>query len=172
MFSSRKDRQFTLLVEAWSADLFRYAVWLCRDKSLAEELVQETFLRAWKGIDSLKDPAATRSWLITILRRELFRVHGRAKLKVTDIDTAELNDPAFNQGVGLSLELRKALDSLPDDYKEPLLLQILGGFSCEEIADLTDSNKGAVMTRLFRARDKMRKFLEAGSSDEFMEYRS
>ncbi len=172
MFSSRKDRQFTLLVEAWSADLFRYAVWLCRDRSLAEELVQETFLRAWKGIDSLKDPAATRSWLIAILRRELFRIHGKARLEMSDKDTAELVDPAFHQGVGLTLELRKALDSLPLDYKEPLLLQILGGFSCEEIADLTGSSKGAVMTRLFRARDKMRKFLEASSSEELMEYRT
>ena len=67
---STKQVRYEALVKALHADLFRYAYWLTHDKQVAEDLVQETFLRAWRALDSLKDEKAAKSWLITILRRE------------------------------------------------------------------------------------------------------
>ena len=57
-------------MQAYSKDLYRYGLWLTKDVQVAEDLVQETFLRAWKAMDSLKDPGAVKSWLFTIYRRE------------------------------------------------------------------------------------------------------
>ncbi len=66
-----KQTKYEALVHALHGDIYRYAYWLCRDPQVAEDLVQETFLRAWKSIDSLLDDKAAKAWLITILRREM-----------------------------------------------------------------------------------------------------
>ena len=69
--------RFNVLARQYSTDLYRYGVWLCGSDALAKDLVQETFLRAWRAIDSLKDDRAAKSWLITILRREYARTFER-----------------------------------------------------------------------------------------------
>jgi len=152
-----RHRQFEALVGAYAADLHRYAYWLCRQRELAEDLVQETFMRAWKSLDSLQDYTAAKSWLITILRREMARHFERRQLDLTSLDDAvvehiasEASDPAE------ILLLRQVVANLPLEYREPLLLQVIGGFSCDEIATELGIKPGAVMTRLFRARQKLR----------------
>ena len=72
-----KEQGFESMVHAYSKDLYRYGYWLSRDSAIAEDLVQETFLRAWRAIDSLNDAKAAKSWLFTILRRENARRSGR-----------------------------------------------------------------------------------------------
>ena len=81
-----KQRKYEALVRAYHRDLFRYAFWLCKDKSIAEDLVQETCLRAWKSLDSLQDEKAAKPWLITILRRENARRFERKQFDLVDID--------------------------------------------------------------------------------------
>src|SRR5262249_47228482 len=63
-----RQRRFTRICEPLRADLFRFTLWLSRSRSVAEDVVQETMLRAWKSLDSLKDDAAARHWLLTIAR--------------------------------------------------------------------------------------------------------
>jgi RNA polymerase sigma-70 factor (ECF subfamily) len=70
---TERANRFNELAEAYSTDLYRYAMWICHNDALAKDLVQETFLRAWRALDSLKDIGAAKSWLITILRREYAR---------------------------------------------------------------------------------------------------
>ena len=65
-----KQTRYENLVNAYSPWLYRYAYWLSGERAAAEDLVQETFLRAWRFLDSLKEEAAAKSWLTTILRRE------------------------------------------------------------------------------------------------------
>ncbi len=77
-----KQARFEALVHTLSTALYRYAFWLCRDQSGAEELVQETFLRAWCSLDSLRDDKAAKGWLITILRREHARGYERPGLEI------------------------------------------------------------------------------------------
>lgn len=163
--TQEKQRQFEQLVRDWSADLYRFAYWLGRDKNLAEDLVQETFARAWKSIDQLKDPKATKSWLFTILRREHARKFERKAIPIAD--ALEPDTTPGNPTQDTSTEafvLRQALSELAPEYREPLLLQVIGGYSMDEIAEQLNLSRGAVMTRLFRARNKLRDRLEEATS--------
>lgn len=159
---SSRQAQFDALVRALSTDLYRYAFWLCRDQALAQDLVQETFLRAWKAMGDLRDAGAAKSWLITILRREHARLYERKSLERVDIEPDDVADDTFQQpeAGGDAGVLRKALAALPAKYREPLVMQVLSGYSCQEIADALGSTPQAVMTQLFRARQKLRVVLE------------
>ena len=99
--------------------------------------------------------------LFTIFRREHARQFERKRLEMQDVDDlGEL--PAAKTGFDTTTEafvLRQALAQLPEDYREPLILQVLGGFSCDEIADTMGISSSAVMTRLFRSRKQMRELL-------------
>ena len=156
-----KQARYEALVKALHGDLYRYAYWLCHDKQVAEDLVQETFLRAWRALDSLKDEKAAKSWLITILRRENARRFERKRFEMSEYEEAIITD---TQSVTTeqNLEnhwLREKIAKLPQEYSEPLLLQVLGGFSGEDIAGILKLNKNTVMTRLFRARNQLKEAL-------------
>lgn len=157
-----KQVRYEVLVRALHADLFRYGYWLCHDKHIAEDLVQETFLRAWRALDSLKDEKAAKSWLITILRRENARRFERKRFDMSEYDEMSVVD---TQAIGNEQDLenqmlRDKIAQLPEEYREPLVLQVLGGYSGEEIAQQLDLNKNTVMTRLFRARNQLKEALE------------
>ena len=158
-----KQVRYEALVKALHGDLYRYAYWLCHEKQVAEDLVQETFLRAWRALDSLKDEKAAKSWLITILRRENARRFERKRFDMSEYEEASITDTK-SVTTEQDLEnhwLRDKISQLPPEYSEPLILQVLGGFSGEDIAAILDLNKNTVMTRLFRARNQLKEALEA-----------
>lgn len=169
MSTKSKSSQFEAIVNAYSKDLYRYGLWLTKDSQVAEDLTQETFLRAWKAMDSLKDPNAVKSWLFTIYRRENARRFEKIRPDTTPIDDinidkfAQLEDSFAKTEVIL---LRKSLKELPEEYLEPLILQVLGGYTCEEIGEIMGIKSGAVMTRVFRARKKLRGLLEGDEENE------
>lgn len=156
-----RQRKYEALVRAYHRDLYRYAYWLCKDQSIAEDLVQETCLRAWKSLDSLQDEKAAKSWLITILIRENARRFERKQFDLVDIDDygndAKVTDDEHHQQEWLQAQIMK----LDVEYREPLFLQVVGGFSGEEIGDILDLNKNTVMTRLFRARNQLKELLDS-----------
>src|ERR1051325_5326989 len=101
---------FARLLEMLRPDLLRFAFWLARDRSVAEDVVQETLIRAWKSRDELKDPAAARPWLFTIVRREHARLFERKRLPTVDVDEVEaLGDPALATDDAALLDLRRAI---------------------------------------------------------------
>ncbi len=156
----RTEVDFEQLVQAYSKDLYRYAYWLASDKHKAEDLVQDTLLRAWRSRHSVKDPQAIKAWLLTILRRENARRFERYQPKRSDIPLEEL--PSRDRSYDTSTEafvLRRALSELPEDYLEPLLLQVIEGYSQKEIAAHLGISSAGVGTRLFRARQKLRDLL-------------
>jgi len=158
-----KSSQFEAIVNAYSKDLYRYGLWLTKDAQVAEDLVQETFLRAWKAMDSLKDPGAVKSWLFTIYRRENARRFEKIRPVTSSIDEVNIDQYAQLEDDFAKTEviaLRKSLKDLPEEYLEPLLLQVLGGYTCNEIGEIMGIKSGAVMTRVFRARKKLRAMLE------------
>lgn len=146
---------FTALVRAYADDLYRYARWLCRDSHQAEDLVQETFLRSWRGFSRLRKAGSAKAWLITTLRREYFR-------NSTTNETASLDDPdnAFvdellpreSPRLENILDAERYLNRLPDSYREVLVLQIYFGYTTNEIAQLLNITEPAVANRLLRAR--------------------
>lgn len=155
MFETKKSK-FETLVRAYSAELYRYAYWLCRERFLAEDLVQETFTRAWQSWEGLRDDKAAKSWLYTILRNEHARLFERKRFDIDEaVELDGLIDPT-NAGPHEEIEMRQMLGVLPRGYREPLVLQVLGGYSCAEIAKIMEISQAAVMTRLTRARLALR----------------
>ncbi len=154
-----KRRLFDQAVRAYSSDLYRFAFWLCRDRSVAEDLVQETFARAWQRWDSLRDVARPKPWLLTILRHEHARLYVRKRLDICDtaIDDLVIADP---RELSREHELASLIGALPLSLREPFLLQTLGGYSGAEIADALHISEGAAMVRLTRARQALRRLLD------------
>lgn len=140
------------------ADLYRFAFWLARDASVAEDVVQETLLRAWRSLESLSDDGAVKPWLMTIARREHARLHERKRLETIDVDSlARAEDPALGRTDDQeSADVREAILNLPDEFREPLVLQVLMGCTTDEIAAHLGLTNGAVLTRLCRARQRLR----------------
>ena len=149
------SNEFEQTVRAHGADLYRYAYWLCRDRFTAEELVQEVFARAWANWADLREPESAKPWLIAILRNERARMFARKRIPVSDDDVHELENPEASN-VADNLDMKQRLERLALPYREPLLLQVLGGFSCAEIASMLGTTEGAIMTRLTRARQALR----------------
>lgn len=157
-----RRRRFERLVNGMHADLYRYAAWLCRDPGIAEVILQEALLRAWKSLDALREEDAAKQWFLTIVRRENARYFERARPDMVDIDAvpplqAGLTEPVEDPDVD---EMRRALHALPEEYREPLVLQVLMGYSTKEIAVLMGISSAAVLTRLHRARKKLKKVIE------------
>ncbi len=150
--------RFQALCQALRPDLLRFAFWLSRDRALAEDVVQETMLRAWKAQDSLLDEAAAKPWLLTIVRREYARTFERKRLVTVDVDElVAREEPTLADARDQDLaELRSAMFKLPEEYREPLVLQVLMGYSTAEIASELKLSNAAVLTRLFRGRMKLR----------------
>lgn len=162
-----RQKRYEALVNGLHKDLYRYAYWLVHDKHVAEDLVQETFLRAWRALDSLKDDKAAKSWLITILRRENARRFERKQLDLVDIDDHSVadNQNLSNEQNAEQQLVRTHIAKLAEEYREPLTLQVIWGFSGEEIAELLELNKNTVMTRLFRARNMLKEALDTSDKE-------
>jgi RNA polymerase sigma-70 factor (ECF subfamily) len=169
-----RQRRFTALCEPHRMEVFRFSLWLARSRPAAEEVMQETYLRAWKSFEALKDEATVRSWLLTIARREHARVYERKRHPTVNIDElAETESPDLAETNERDphevADVRRAILELEEEHREPLMLQALLGFSTLEIAGILGINEGAVSTRLFRARNRLRARLRLGPDESARE---
>jgi RNA polymerase sigma-70 factor (ECF subfamily) len=166
---SRLDlrRQFDAIVREYRADLYRYAFWLCRRHQLADDVVQEALLRAWKAFGNLRDPSSARQWMVSIVRREHARLYERKQLEMVDLANYEEEIPAAVDDPDLE-EMRKAIFGLEDGYREPLALQVLMGHSTREIAEIMELTEGTVLTRLHRARKKLKAAINFDADEQDM----
>jgi RNA polymerase sigma-70 factor (ECF subfamily) len=164
------EAAFARLCNELRPDLLRFAFWLARDRSVAEDVVQEAMLRAWRSRDGLAEAGAAKPWLLTIIRREHARLYERKRhvtVPVDDLVGSESLELAAVEDQE-TLDVRRAIFALDDDYREPLVMQVLMGLSTQEIADQLGLTQSAVLTRLFRARQKLRRAL-GGAADEEVE---
>ncbi|MEM8982920.1 MAG: sigma-70 family RNA polymerase sigma factor [Pseudomonadota bacterium] len=162
-----RQRRFETLVGTYREDLFRYAYWLSRNRELAEDVVQDALLRAWRSLDSLREDAAAKPWLLTIVRRENARFFERKRLETLDIDElhhAQQAEIAHHENSDID-DLRQGMLTLADEYREPLALQVLMGFSTQEIADVMELKTGAVLTRLHRARLQLKALFDDNAAE-------
>lgn len=147
------------------ARLFNFACWLTRDRAEAEELVQETFMKALKGFASFEQGTNFRAWIYRILRNTFLTT--RSGLKTHDsLDEDGAFEPETNETPELLLLARagrdaihKALEQLPVKFREVILLCDLEEMSYKEIAETLGIPTGTVMSRLSRARKAMRGLL-------------
>jgi RNA polymerase sigma-70 factor, ECF subfamily len=156
-----REARFNALVSNEARFLYRYAYWLTGNRATAEDVVQETFLRAWRYFDQLADSAAARSWLLTILRRENARRFERKRAPEVDIPVDAVADPVCHYDTSTdAYVLRQALNRLSRKYREPLLLQVIYGYSQKEVARHLGISTSGAGARLFRARQKLRELLD------------
>ena len=122
--------------------------------SSAEDLVQETLLRAWRGFRQFQEGTNARAWLFRILVNVHYERHRKARPE--EVLTPEVGeDPRVQE----SLETQQALNALPEDHRAVLLLNVVEGFTCQEVAEILTVPIGTVMSRLSRARQAMREAL-------------
>ena len=157
-----KHVQFEALLRSVMPELHSYALWLCRNQHFAEDLIQEALLRAWKSLHNLRDMSAAKSWLMMIVRREHARYYERQRPEPMDIQAEDFPEALLTHRDEAPeiAELRQAIFELDQEYREPLVLQVLLGYSTTEIAELMELSQGAVLTRLFRARKKLEKSIQ------------
>jgi RNA polymerase sigma-70 factor, ECF subfamily len=156
--------EFEQVVRAYANDLFRYLYWLCRNRAQAEDLVQETFARAWAAWHDQRDEKAVKAWLYTIARNEHARLYQKRRLDIDPEVELDALVAAPDRDPGLALDLRKAFAALPEAFRDCLLLQVLGGLTSAEIAATSGATEEAVNMRLSRARRALRELLEPAQS--------
>ena len=163
--SRQRQARFQRIVGQYRDDLYRYALWLVHDGAVADDLVQETFLRAWKSLGKLQKPEAAKGWLITILRRENARRFERFQPRFSTMPVEAVGDKHRDYDTSTeAFVLRNAIARLDERYRDPLLLQVIHGYSQKEIAAELGISVAGAGTRLFRARRKLRTMLEEQES--------
>lgn len=152
---------------------YRYVLTLVRDPAEAEDLTEETLLRAYRSYASLRNPAALTSWLYRIatniafdhLRQRARRAPQEAGVDPEAIDVPEAETPSLLQLIEQSEMgacVQRYLDGLPDTYRAVIMLHDMHGMTGPDIAAAIDESLPNVKIRLHRARRKLRAALEAG----------
>jgi RNA polymerase sigma-70 factor (ECF subfamily) len=149
--------------------LYGYAMTLTRDTTDAEDLVQETYVRAARAINRPDSNANLKGWLFVIMRNAWLNQvrHKNAGPMFVDLDSNESTGEAQDKPHVVYLrklereQVREAIESLPDAYREIVLLRDIEGLTYQEIAMVLDCPAGTVMSRLGRARGRLRKLLAA-----------
>ena len=132
--------------------LLRFALRLTHDRSAAEDLVQETLLKAWRSFHQFRDGSNARAWVYRILVNAFYG-EGRKTRGAPVAGRLENQFPAgTNSAMIERLEINQALDSLPLEHRTVLLLGVVEGFSCREVSEILSVPIGTVMSRLSRAR--------------------
>jgi RNA polymerase sigma-70 factor, ECF subfamily len=151
-------------------NLRAFAVSLCGDIERADDLVQETLLKAWNHLDSFQEGTNLRAWLFTILRNTYFSECRRRRREVEDRDGSKAGDLAVHPGQHGHLDMqdfRRALNGLPPDQREALVLVGAAGFSYEEAAAVSGCAVGTIKSRVNRARTKLVELLGVATPREF-----
>jgi RNA polymerase sigma-70 factor, ECF subfamily len=159
--ATSEQQAFANLVRAHQTELYRLAYWLCKNKAQAQDIVQDAFMRAWKSIASLREAGSAKAWLMMIVRREYLRTFERKSYELVTLDAQPIEDSAPDLAArGDADAVRQAIAELEPKYRIPLVLQVIGGLSCAEIAQDLRISEAAVMTQLFRARQKIKHALD------------
>ena len=151
-------------------NLRAFAVSLCGNLERADDLVQETMLKAFKNIDSYEEGTNLKAWLFTILRNTYFSERRRLKREVEDADGIHASRLAVHpeqHGHMDMCELQDALKLLKDDQREALILVCAAGMSYEEAAAISGCAVGTIKSRVNRARAKLSNIMGISSADEF-----
>ena len=156
--------------------LYNTAYRMTRSAEDAEDLVQETYFKAYKYYDKFEEGTNLKAWLFKILKNTFINNYRKKKLEPRSVDFAEIEDSferivrrdntdqasdpeaEFFTGV-LADDVKKALESLPYDYRMVVILADLEDFSYKQIADILDCPVGTVMSRLYRGRKLLEKAL-------------
>ena len=162
----------------YAPQLFSTALRMTRNKSDAEDLVQETFIKAWRSFHTFQTGTNLRAWLYRIMTNTFINKYNSKQRRPSEteldeveelylykrlgsIDQSKLSSSAEDQMLELFTddEVKNALEELPETFRLPVLLSDVDGFSYKEISEMLDIPLGTVMSRLHRGRKAMQKML-------------
>jgi RNA polymerase sigma-70 factor (ECF subfamily) len=174
--TTRED--FTHDAMQHAPQLFSTAMRMTRNRSDAEDLVQETFIKAWRSFATYQQGTNLRAWLFRIMTNTYINKYNAQQRKPTEtelddveelflykrlgsVDQSQLSQSAEDKMLSLFTddEVKKALEELPDQFRIPVLMSDVEGFSYKEIAEILEIPLGTVMSRLHRGRKSMQKML-------------
>jgi RNA polymerase sigma-70 factor (ECF subfamily) len=170
--------QFTSDAMQYAPQLFSTALRMTRNRSDAEDLVQETYVKGWRSFHTFQEGTNLRAWLFRIMTNTYINKYNAQKRKGTEvelddveelflykrlgsIDQSQLSSSAEDQMLELFTddEVKNSLEALPEDFRMPVLLSDVDGFSYKEISEMLEIPIGTVMSRLHRGRKAMQKML-------------
>jgi RNA polymerase sigma-70 factor (ECF subfamily) len=152
------EREF---IDHWSAAgeaLRSYALWLCRDRTQADDLVQQTALQAWAARRHLAYPGKVKSWFLVILRNCHYDALKRRRYEVEDPQGTYALSVATAPACEVEIEAEEVTASvqhLPDSLREPLTLVVFDGLSYTEASAVCSCKEGTIKSRIARARERL-----------------
>lgn len=156
--------------------LYSAAMRMTRNSADAEDLVQETFLKAYRAFGTFEEGTNLKAWLYRILTNTYINKYRKDSRRPTEVDLGDVEDLYMYRRIGttgemarttedrvldglVEADIKKAVEDLPENFRIPVLLADLEGFSYKEIAEILDIPIGTVMSRLHRGRKAMEKAL-------------
>ncbi len=160
----------------YAPQLYSAALRMTRNPADAEDIVQETFLKAYRAYDSFQEGTNLKAWLYRILTNTYINKYRKKQRRPNEVELGELQDlylyRRLGEASGASVSAEKevldafvdqdiieAIESLPENFRMPVLLADVDGFSYKEIAEMLDIPIGTVMSRLHRGRKALQRKL-------------
>jgi len=162
----------------YTRQLYSAAMRMTRNPSDAEDLVQETFLKAYRAYHTFEEGTNLKAWLYRILTNTYINKYRKESRRPSEVDLGAVEDLYLYRNIGseesaeaartteervldglVEADIKKAVEDLPENFRLPVLLADLEGFSYKEIAEILDIPIGTVMSRLHRGRKAMQKSL-------------
>lgn len=157
------------LIEAMP-NLRAFAISLCGNADRADDLVQETLVKAWNKLETFEQGTNLKAWLFTILRNTYFSQYRKGRRELADPDgeySSRLSvQPQQQAHIDLQ-DVSAALNELPDDQREALILVAAEGFSYEQAAEISDCAVGTIKSRVSRARTRLAEIMELEDGEDF-----
>jgi RNA polymerase sigma-70 factor (ECF subfamily) len=159
------ERAFALIVRAYEAPIFNYVLRMIGDRTLAEDLTQDVFLRVFRGLRGYSRQARFTTWLFQVAKNRVIdemraaERRPRTLVAIEDAPQFEVVDAPIEQSEAIDILLAE-VDKLSPDLKEALLLRDIAGLSYNEISDTLDVTLATVKWRIFKARDEVQQALE------------
>ena len=156
---------FEVLVRRYQGDVWRLAFHLLHDEPLAEDATQEAFVRAYRFLPRYRGDSKFLTWLFSIARNcaldELRRAGRRRKVA----DKLEAQPPRAQLDQGTAIEVREAVESLPMDLREPIVLIDMLGATYRDVATMLDIPEGTIKSRVHRGREILVAMLTPGAEE-------
>lgn len=147
-------KEFEKLYEAYFDKVYYYLITLSKNNKISEDIAQDTFFKALQYISANKDAYINCSWLIKVARNTYID-YVRKNKKVISLNESLAASDTITESL-LKTDFTRMLESIPDKYKNILLLKYYFNFTSEEISQMLDTSDTAVRTMLFRARKKLK----------------
>ncbi|HCL65589.1 MAG TPA: RNA polymerase subunit sigma [Rhizobium sp.] len=164
------ERTFKREMLAALPNLRAFAVSLSGRHHVADDLVQDTIMKAWAKQDHFEPGTNMKAWLFTILRNEFYSQMRKRGREVSDTDgffTSQLATHPQQYGALDLQDFKKALDQLPSDQREAIILVGASGFAYEEAAEICGCAVGTIKSRINRARNKLQELLGVSGEADY-----